>query len=331
MKTAIFTEINKPLVYQDTEKPKLKDGNVLVKIKAAALNHRDVWIRKGQYGGIETPMILGSDGSGIEEASGDEVIICPSIGWGSAATHQDKNYRILGLPDYGTFADYCQVPKANVFPKPSHLSWEEAAALPLAGLTAYRALVTRCQAKKGEKVLISGIGGGVALFAMQFALALGCEVWVTSSSQDKIEKAKALGVSGGANYTNAEFVKYLNLQTGGFDVVIDSAAGDGFMDLVKCTRAGARMCFYGGTNGNMNNINPQVIFWKQLTIMGSTMGSETEFAAMLDFVNSHKIKPIIDQIYDLEDINEAMDKMDKHLQFGKLVIKVDKAWYKKLF
>ena len=114
MKTALFTEISKPLVYQDTEKPKLKDGNVLVKIKAAALNHRDVWIRKGQYGGIETPMILGSDGAGIEEASGDEVIICPSIGWGSATTHQDKNYRILGLPDYGTFAEYCQVPKANV-------------------------------------------------------------------------------------------------------------------------------------------------------------------------------------------------------------------------
>jgi NADPH:quinone reductase-like Zn-dependent oxidoreductase len=331
MKVAILKEINKPLEHTEIDKPTLELGQILVKIKAAALNHRDVWIQKGQYGGIQLPMVMGSDGSGVVEGTDEEVIINPSIGWGENQAFQDKNFRILGLPDFGTFAEYVAIPKENTAPKPPHLSWEEAAALPLAGLTAYRALFSRCQAQKGEKVLISGIGGGVALFAMQFAIAKGCEVWVTSSSQEKIDKAIALGAKGGANYTHEEFVKYLNVQTGGFDVVIDSAAGDGFMSLIKCCKSGARICFYGGTNGLMNKINPQIIFWKQLTIMGSTMGSSQEFMAMVQFVNEHKIKPVIDTVHELEDIQAAMDSMEKGTQFGKLVVKVDKSWFKKLF
>ncbi len=331
MKVALLTAKEKPLSITELEKPKPNSDQILVKVKAAALNHRDLWIQKGQYGGIVLPMVMGSDGSGVVEGSDEEVIINPSIEWGDNPNVQSPNYRILGLPDYGTFSEYVLVPKGNTVPKPEHLSWEEAAALPLAGLTAFRALFTRAQVRKGEKILISGIGGGVALFALQFAVAAGCEVWVTSSSQEKIDKAIKLGAKGGANYNHPEFVKYLMLQTGGFDVVIDSAAGDGFMNLVKCCKSGARICFYGGTKGVINNLNPQIIFWKQLTILGSTMGNNQEFAEMVAYVNEHKIKPVIDEVFEFEDIQKALDKMDKGLHFGKLVIKIDKSWFKKLF
>jgi NADPH:quinone reductase-like Zn-dependent oxidoreductase len=205
---------------------------------------------------------------------------------------------------------------------PAHLSFEEAAALPLAGLTAYRALFSRAQLQAGEKVLISGIGGGVALFACQFAIAAGAEVYVTSSAQEKIDKAIRMGAKGGANYTEEKWAKPFGKAVGGFDVIIDSAAGDGFGNLVKLCNPGARIVIYGGTRGPWNGVSPQIVFWKQLNIMGSTMGSSEEFQAMIDFVSRHKIIPIIDGIYPIEKAAEAFDRMNQGLQFGKIVLTI---------
>jgi zinc-binding alcohol dehydrogenase/oxidoreductase len=321
MKALVLVGKNEPLAYQDVKIPQITEGAVLVKLKAAALNHRDVWIQKGLYAGLKFPTILGSDGAG-ELLDGTPVILHPGRGWGDTPRFQSKNYEILGLPVDGTFAEYTLVPPQYLAPKPAHLTYEQAAALPLAGLTAYRALFTKCQAKAGDKVLISGIGGGVALFALQYAIAAGCEVWVTSSSEEKIEKAVQLGAKGGFNYKTEGWAKAATAQTGGFDVVIDGAVGAGFAEIVKACAAGARLCFYGGTAGALTGVSPQIIFYKQLTIMGSTMGSPEEFVKMIKFVKKHKIVPIVDSVYPLAEGNAALTHMDMGQQFGKIVLSI---------
>ncbi|MGB1216245.1 MAG: zinc-binding dehydrogenase, partial [Saprospiraceae bacterium] len=269
--------------------------------------------------GINPPVILGSDGAGICE--GKEVVINPNINWGNNQKVQNDVYHILGLPTNGTFTEKVLVNKDRIHPKPKHLTLEQAAALPLGGMTAYRALISRCQATKNDRILISGIGGGVALFAFQFAVAMGAEVWVTSGSEEKIQKAIRMGAKGGVNYKEENWHKKLGKESGGFDVIIDSAGGDGFPLLLKTCNAGARIAFYGGTRGNFT-LNPQLIFWKQLSIFGSTMGSDQDFADMLDFVNEYKVVPVVDSVYDLAEANEAFERMNKGLQFGKIVLKV---------
>ncbi len=199
---------------------------------------------------------------------------------------------------------------------------EEAAALPLAGLTAYRALFSRADLQKGEKVFISGIGGGVALFALQFALANGNEVYVSSSSPEKIEKAIALGAKAGFNYKDDDMHKQVLKSVGGMDVIIDSAAGSGFEKLVNITAKGARISIYGGTRGKAT-FSPQKLFWNQASILGTTMGSDSDFTNMLAFVNEYKVKPVIDQVYSINEIGAAMSRMKEGAQFGKIVLKND--------
>lgn len=319
MKALVLVGKNVPLDLQEVDEPQANANESTITLKAAALNHRDVWITKGLYAGIKFPTILGSDGAGLT-ADNQAVIINPSINWGNDERFQSNDYEILGLPRNGTFAQKVVVPTQQLVAKPAHLSFEEAAALPLAGLTAWRALFTKCQAQAGDRVLISGVGGGVALFALQFAVAAGCEVWVTSSSAAKIAQAVALGAKGGALYTSEGWAKDFGKKTGGFDVIIDSAAGNGFADLVKLCKAGARICFYGGTRGAISGVSPQIVFYKQISIFGSTMGSDKEFSAMVNFVATQKITPIIDSVYTLEQGNEACQKMDEGKQFGKIVL-----------
>lgn len=319
MKALVLVGKDVPLELQEVNEPQPQANESIVTLKAAALNHRDVWITKGLYAGIKFPTILGSDGAGLT-ADNQAVIINPGINWGDDERFQSNNYEILGLPRNGTFAQKIVVPSQQLVVKPKHLNFEEAAALPLAGLTAWRALFTKCQARAGERVLISGIGGGVALFALQFAVAVGCEVWVTSSSAAKIAEAVALGAKGGALYTAEGWAKDFGKKTGGFDVIIDSAAGSGFADLVKLCKAGARICFYGGTRGAISGVSPQIVFYKQIAIFGSTMGSDKEFSDMINFVSAKKIKPIIDSVYTLAQGNQACQKMDEGKQFGKIVL-----------
>ncbi len=318
MKALVLEGEKQVLQYKEFDNPRPENGKVIVNVKAAALNHRDVYVTQGLYPGIVYPIILGSDGVGFYE--GREVIINPSLNWGKNPNYQQKNYKILGLPDNGTFAEQVLVPKTQIYDKPAHLSFEQAAALPLAGLTAYRALFTKCQLQKGEKVLISGIGGGVALFACQFAIAAGATVYVTSGSEEKLAKAIKLGAKGGANYKSEDWQKELTNQAGGFDVIIDSAAGDGFSNFLKVANPGCRIAIYGGTRGKIQNLSPQILFWKQISIFGTTMGNDDDFKNMLDFVNQHQIIPVVDSVFDLKDGNAALDRMDKGLQFGKIVL-----------
>ena len=163
------------------------------------------------------------------------------------------------------------------------------------------------------------------MFALQFAVALGCEVYVTSSSDEKIAKAVAMGAKGGANYRTEDWSKAFMAETGGVDVIIDGAVGVGFADLIKVCRPAARICFYGGTAGAMSGVSPQIVFYKQLSIFGSTMGTAREFSLMVGFVNFHKIKPVIDSVYDLADANDAFKKMDEGGQFGKIILGISQS------
>lgn len=330
MKAIVLEAADKPLILKEVEKPQLAAGEVLVQIKAAALNRRDYWITIGKYAGIKYPSILGSDGSGIVAAVGSdadkqwlnkEVIINPCHNWGSHADYQNRDFTILGLPENGTFAEYVKVRAEYLHPKPAHLSWEQAAALPLAGLTTYRALFTKGKAKKGDKVLITGIGGGTGTFALQWAVAAGCQVFVTSGSGEKLGRARNLGAAAGVNYKAQDWAQELQLMAGGFDVIIDSALGDGFDKLLDLANPGGRIVFFGGTAGNIPPLNGRKIFWKQLQILGTTMGSPEDFKGMLDLVNKHQLVPVIDEVFLLADAQRAIDKMARSTQFGKLVLK----------
>jgi len=317
MNALVLLEKDQALTFQSLPDPIPEPGEVVVDLKMAALNHRDVFITQGFYAGIRYPIILGSDGAGI--FNGEEVVINPGINWGDNPRFQGPNFQILGLPTNGTFATKVAVPLQQVHPKPAHLSWQEAAALPLAGLTAYRALFTQGQLQPGERVLVTGIGGGVALFALQFAKSPGAEVWVTSSSREKMDKALALGAKGAVNYTNTDWIKELSA-TGGFDVIIDGAGGEGLGALLKVCRPGARVVVYGGTRGVTPNFSPQALFWKQTSVIGSTMGSNVEFVAMLSFVTQHRIYPVIDSTFRLAEGNVAIQRMEAGNQFGKIVL-----------
>ncbi|GAA4374528.1 zinc-binding dehydrogenase [Hymenobacter koreensis] len=332
MKALVLDGIDQPLQLRDVPTPQPQAGEVLIKLQAAALNHRDVWIQKGQYAGLRFPITLGSDGAGTVAAVGEgvenrwqnqPVLIDPGFDWGNNPKAQGRAFNILGLPRDGTFAEYVCVPAANVHAYPGHLSPAQAAALPLGGVTAYRALFTRGGLQAGEKVLISGIGGGVALLAMQLALAAGAEVWVTSGTPDKIERAQQLGARGGISYRQEKWGTELAKQVGGgFDVIIDSAAGPGVAQLVEAAAPGGRIVFYGGTAGAMTNVPPARVFWKQLSLLGSTMGTAQDFTELLALVERTRMLPVIDSVLPLAEGEQAMRRMDNGEQFGKLVLEI---------
>ena len=329
MQAAVFTAIKQPLVLQDAPDPAAGAGQAVIRLKAAALNHRDLWTQLGLYPNIKVPIILGSDGAGIVMSVGSaadgawigrEVIINPALDWGPDPRAQGPNFRILGLPDNGTFAGQVVVPVANLAPKPEHLTWEQAAALPLAGLTAWRAMFTRAQLKSGERVLITGVGGGAALFALQFAVAAGAQVWATSGSPEKITRAQNLGTRGGVNYQDADWAEALAKRAGRFDVIIDSAGGEGFAQLIDLSAPGGRIGFFGATRGNPRGLDMRKCFFRQINLLGTTMGSPADFAGMTAMVQGRKIVPVVDRVFSLASADDALRLMETGQQFGKIVL-----------
>ena len=332
MKAIVISDRQEPIQIIDKEIPQLKKDEVLVKIYAAALNRRDQWIRQGMYPGIILGTTLGSDGSGLVTEIGNEVddswlnkevIINPNINWGSDPKVQSPDYHILGMPSNGTLAEYVVVKADRLHLKPDHLNWGAAAALPLGGLTAYRAIFHHGHITSQDRVLISGVGGGVAQFAFQFALAVGAEVYVTSSDQVKIERCLQLGAKGGFNYKNENWQSEAIEEAGGFDLVIDSAGGDQLNDFIKMMLPAGRIVFYGATTGMPTKLDVFRMFWNQITIQGSTMGNDEEFNQMLDLVNQFKIHPIIDSIYPFEQALAAFEQIQNGV-FGKVIVQINK-------
>lgn len=331
MKALILQESQeKKIEIQEIAKPTLQAGEALIKLKASALNHRDQWCRVGMYPGLRYPSVLGSDGCGVVEEVADAkdahwvgktVILNPNVNWGNHPDYQQLNYTILGMPTAGTFAEWVAVPVHRLHEKPSHLSDEEAAALPLAGLTAYRAVFTKGKVKKDDAVLVTGIGGGVALFAFQFAHAAGAKVYITSSNDEKIATVVGLGAKMGVNYKQENWQKELTRKEYmGFQAIIDGAGGEDFGKLATLIAPAGTLVVYGTTAGKPSAIQLPRLFFSQATITGTTMGNDEEFAAMVAFVAQHQIKPIVSSVRPFDQIVSALDEMDAGKQFGKLVV-----------
>ena len=332
MQAWVLNDIKTPLERIERSAREPSPGHVVVQLESAALNRRDYWISQGLYPGIQTPIVLGSDGAGTvvsvsethdESWLGREVVINPGFEWGSDPNVQSNDFHILGLPLDGTFASQVTVPTSQLHAKPTHLDWRHAAALPLAGATAYRALFTQGRLQAGETVLITGIGGGVATLALQFAVAAGAEVWVTSSSPEKIERAASFGAKGGFNYRDEDWSKAMRDRAGTPQLILDGAGGKGYGDLLGLAAPAGRVVNYGATAGAPPKLDLFKVFWKQLRLIGSTMGSPSDFSAMLEFVTRHQVEPIIDQVYPLDAANEALDAMASSPQFGKSVLDIN--------
>jgi zinc-binding alcohol dehydrogenase/oxidoreductase len=305
-------------------------------LHAAGLNHREVWIRKGLYARIQLPCVLGSDGAGVVKSAGPgtdaawvgkRVVLIPCEGWGADPRAQDlKNFLILGMPRQGTMAEQIAVPSSMLCEIPEHLSFAEAAALPCAGLTAYRAVATRGEVRAGEHVLITGIGGGVATLALIFAKALGAAVSVTSSSEEKLAKARSLGAIAAVNYGRKGWEKELVAEAGRPpSVIIDGAVGEDFNSLIGLAAPGARIVVYGATKMRPKDLDIQRIFFKQLDIRGTTMGTDDEFRDMLKLIDREKLRPVVDCILPLSQAQEADRLIAEGKQMGKVVLDCTKV------
>lgn len=332
MKAIVLEEIGGPdnLKVKEVDTPDPGPGEVRVRLKNSALNRRDYWITIGRYPRTNLPCIAGSDGAGTVDAVGDgvddgilgnEVVVYPAREWGDSEAVSGPNFRVLGMPDQGTFAEYICCPATDVYARPAHLSWEQAAAVPLAGLTAWRAVMTQAEVQAGQTVLVTGAGSGVSTFAVQWASGLGAEVYVTSGSEEKIEKARAIGAVGGINYRQEDYHKTLKKQAGGFNAIIDSAAGDDMNNLLGTLRPAGRFVFFGATLGiPSTGLEIPRLFFNQTRIQGTMMGSNAEFKAMLDFVSANKIEPVVDQVLPMDEAIAAHKLLESFGQMGKVVL-----------
>ncbi|KAF9225905.1 NAD(P)-binding protein [Gyrodon lividus] len=332
-------------VIEEQPIPTLKRGQVLVKMGAVSFNHRDLWIRLGQYPGISFGSTFGADGAGTVVASADShdpllqrrVFLTPMRGWDNSpdAPEPWSTFGILGggsNPPLGTFADYVVVERDQVILSPEHLDDVQVAAWPLGGLTAWRAAIVNAQVAKDQNVLITGIGGGVALVALQLCLAKGANVFVTSGSEDKIQKSQVLGAIAGVNYKSEnwpnQLVKILEQRGGAsmlIDAVIDSGGGDIMGKVNRVLKPGGKVIVYGMT------ANPQIKFTmrevlKQHQLIGSTMGSHKDLVDASNFMAEHHIVPVVSHVFEgLGSAEEGFELMKRGDQFGKIVIRMDES------
>lgn len=307
--------------------PRPGPSEVCVDLVAAALNRRDRWQRVGD---ITPPSVLGSDGAGIVSAVGtsvegvavgDEVVINPSLDWGGAEEASGPGFRILGGHDQGTYAERIVLGAHQVRPKPPEYSWLEAAALPLGGLTAWRAVVTHGEAGAGRSVLVPGAGGGVATFVVQIAAALGARVLVTSSGEEKISRARGLGAAGGADYRVPGWPE----QIGPVDVAVDSVGAEAWPGIFACLRPGGRLVSFGRTSGEDGRVDIHRLYFGYWRIQGTTMGSPREFDALLAHAGKASWRPVVDSVFPLAETAAAHERLEAPDRFGKVVLAIDEA------
>lgn len=326
------------LRFEALPSPRPGPGQALVRLRAAALNHRDLRIRRGDQQ-QPLPLVLGADGAGVVAELGpgvagvrvgDEVLINPGLSDDVCDSCRRgrhslcDRFRILGGPEDGTYAQEVVVPAANLHPRPAHLSWEEAAALPLAALTAWRLLFTRAGLRPGETVLILGIGGGVATFALQFARLAGAAVLVTSRSDEKLERARALGAEAGINYTRQDWVKEVLALTGGrgVDVVFETVGMATWRGSLEVVARGGRIAICGATTGGDLSTNLSAILRRQISIVVSYMGDKGEFVDMLRLVERDRVRPLVDRVFPLARAAEAHAYLEAAAQMGKVVLAI---------
>lgn len=312
----------------DHQRSSVRPGEVRVKLKTAGLNRRDLRVMNLRRAG-DPPFVLGSDGAGIvEEVApgitnvrvGDEVIIHPGLGWLEKSPAPPSDYQILGSPSDGTFAESIVLSGNHVVPKPQNLSWDEAGVLSLAGVTAYRALFTRAQVKVNQTVLIPGIGGGVALFLLQFAKAAGATVIVTSRSEEKRRKAREFGADVAID-TSRDWRAQLGGATA--DVVIDSIGGPTLKKCLDVLKPGGTLVTFGATTDDVVEIDIRSFFYGQYNLLGTTLGSLEEHKEMVSFVEKYSIRPVIDRMYSFNEVSAALRRLQDSENFGKIGLRVD--------
>ncbi|WP_017547699.1 zinc-binding dehydrogenase [Salinicoccus carnicancri] len=316
------------LKYDEMEKPEPKAGEVRVRLKIAGLNHRDLFVPHRHS--VEDPALVpGSDGAGIVDAagegvenvkSGDEVIINPSLGWQKNSDAPPEGFEIVGMPFDGTFAQYITLPAENAVPKPEYLSWEEAGVLALSAMTAYRALFTRAKVKEGMTVLIPGATGGAGTFLIQFAKSAGARVYVTSRSEDKRRQALEVGAHKAID-SETDWNEELSGEK--VDVVIESVGAATFNKSVGQLRRGGTLTAFGASAGDTVDFDLRKFFYGQYNLLGSTMASAEELEEMLEFIERHEIRPVMDKSYPLSDFKEAFDRLENAGMMGKIVFNIE--------
>ncbi len=342
MKALVFEEHGNidNLKIINLEEPKMKRNEVLVKLKASALNHLDLFVLKGWKGlSLTFPHICGADGTGTilevgEEVenfkAGDEIVINPGISCMKCnfclkGEHSlCKDFGILGEHFPGTFAEYISVPFYNLEKAPPYLNEEERAAFPLTFLTSYRMLFKKGKIKAGDFILIHGASSGVSIASLIFSKIAGCITIITSSKDEALFKGKELGADFIINYKNENvFKKVMEITNGeGVDFVLDSVGKETWLTSLRVVKKGGKVLTCGATSGPNPEEEVRLIFWKQIDILGSTMSSISEFKEMVNLVKEKKLKPVIDSIYPLEKAKEAYKKLEGGKQFGKIVLKI---------
>jgi len=320
--------------------PEIKEDEVLVKVKAFSLNHLDIWVMEGKYPAeIPMPHIFGSDASGIVEKvgkavkhikTGDKVIVYPGISCGvceKCLSGQDnlcKNYFLLGVLNNGVSAEYVKVPSSNIFKIPEGLSFEEAASIGITYTTMWHSLVTRSRIKPGDTVLIHGGGSGVGTAGIQIAKLFGATVITTVGDDWKVEKARSMGADFIINYKNLDFYEAVKQITEGSmcDIVVDHIGQDTFAGSINCVRKGGSVITFGATSGGQATVELRKIFGKNINIHGVYMGTKGEVAYYLKFF-PNKLKPVIDSIFELDNVKEAYKKLLSRQFFGKIVVRID--------
>jgi NADPH:quinone reductase-like Zn-dependent oxidoreductase len=311
------------LRFEEAPDPEPGPGEVLIGLRAASLNHLDIWLRRG-LPSAPKPRILGADGAGVVAAlgegvdrfsEGDEVVINPGL---------DEGARIVGEHMDGTHAELIALPADYVYPLPDGLSFEEAASFPLVFETAYRMLVTRAGLQAGEWVFVWGIGSGVATASLQVAKALGANVIVTSSSDEKLERARELGADATVNHATGDVVAAVREATGGrgADVVIEHVGEATWKTSLQVAASGGRIAVCGATSGPNPPANLHRIWWKQLTVVGSTMGTQEDFRAVYELVASGRAKPVVDRVFPLAEAAAAHEHLEAGRQLGKVVLRI---------
>ncbi|HWE90058.1 MAG TPA: zinc-binding dehydrogenase [Pseudonocardiaceae bacterium] len=301
--------------------PVAEPGWAVVRLRASALNWHDVLVRQGKYGS-PLPHVLGADGAGVRTDTGDEVVIVPSLWWGEDEAAPGPHWEILGDHRPGTYAEFVRVPQGCLLPKPPGYSWAQAAALPLVGLTVYRALFVRAGLRAGESLLVLGAGGGVATTAVTLAAGMGASVAVTSSAQQKIDQAQAIGAFGGVRYTEPDWpaeAKKLSPHGAGFDVVLDSVGS--WADSLAALRPGGRLVVLGASAAERATVDVRPFYFGQFSLLGTTMGSPRDFAGLLSLLAEHAIAPpVIDRTFPLDRAAEAHEHLERGGGFGKVVL-----------
>lgn len=310
------------LEVEEVPDPVVEPGRSVVELRAAALNWHDVLVRQGQYGS-PLPHTPGADGAGIDLATGEEVVVLPSLWWGADESAPGPDWEILGDHRPGTYAERVVVPTESVAPKPTGLTWAQAAALPLVGVTTFRALFTRGRLREGESLLVLGAGGGVATMAVSLAAAVGARVFVTSSADAKIDAARDLGASGGVRYDEADWPAAARELAGGrgFDMVLDAVGN--WSQAIEALRPGGRLVVLGASRADQAEISVRPFYFGQYDLLGTTMGSPHDFAGLLELMSEHAVPPpVIDRSFPLARASDAHRHLESGTGFGKVVLEV---------